>query len=821
MVWQTSTCSTNTNPDDNLTTSSSSSSSSTTTSPLPNTSNTINHSKSTSNERSPSPQPPPRFHRPTTKSSPRSDSNHSDNNTFDYNTLHNDLPFSMTPAGRFLRTFLMKQCNILIIQCMILFGKIIDNDEKYSIEIDLSDFVAGELSISYDEEERELLVEGKQKGCNNRLGSIERNFKRKFDIPIDVHDGSLAAYLPPSGPLTIQALKKGIKQPTRRIPIQEVSVIPDINVTNTTEVPTFESTKNMTSKTNIAPPIPPKTKKASESKQPSIFEAMPKSKIMQSSKVQKFNENDEKQRNFDELQQSAKKSEAKREYLNIFDVNEFIQPNTSEITIEADAEQDNMSIADVLRQTANEFLRDQYLQGFEFHEDCKLYYNPMTGYYYDQSRDHRILEHVPSNYYIMIAVTLAYHFKDTALFYHPSTNCYYYYDNQADSYVYYTRIPCEHTWTDKLAERKAVALLGESFAAGMTQDEVDVFECLNSLLKIVLQTTDNDSFDCDVLNDEISIYIQEERMGYAPCVRIIEKASGALHVVTITGARIGSASDCEIQLSSEQFSENEYSAVISYNETEQRYFMTVKGREPVIFRNKIKIDMDEVAFIDHGDEWQFGEQEFLAHIHYGTNTCGSCEPGLLKTDHVIISELDYNPLAGKISKETLRRRNLRSMKKSMAFLIFSCQDEEERYRCKYQKKERNFSCNNAENKDKSIYANCLAKPLPIGILEMIATTIDKLPSSAEMLNESNRGFGMLQRMGWKQGTGLGRREDGITEPLTSKVRPNRAGLGLKNEVKFELSKKQDKRQHLLEITRKRFQKAEIFAMADDGQDDTM
>lgn len=26
---------------------------------------------------------------------------------------------------------------------------------------------------------------------------------------------------------------------------------------------------------------------------------------------------------------------------------------------------------------------------------------------------------------------------------------------------------------------------------------------------------------------------------------------------------------------------------------------------------------------------------------------------------------------------------------------------------------------------------------------------------------------MLQRMGWKQGTGLGRREDGITEPVNS------------------------------------------------------
>ncbi|EJW79205.1 hypothetical protein WUBG_09887, partial [Wuchereria bancrofti] len=66
------------------------------------------------------------------------------------------------------------------------------------------------------------------------------------------------------------------------------------------------------------------------------------------------------------------------------DGNEIIQPNTSGASIEADAQQDNMSIADILRQTANAFLRDKYLQGFEFHEDCQLYYNPVSGYYYDQ-----------------------------------------------------------------------------------------------------------------------------------------------------------------------------------------------------------------------------------------------------------------------------------------------------------------------------------------------------------------------------------------------------------------------------------------------------
>lgn len=56
--------------------------------------------------------------------------------------------------------------------------------------------------------------------------------------------------------------------------------------------------------------------------------------------------------------------------------------------------------------------------------------------------------------------------------------------------------------------------------------------------------------------------------------------------------------------------------------------------------------------------------------------------------------------------------------------------------------------------------------------------------------------------------------------VISEIRPNRAGLGLKNEVKFEMSKKQDEKQYLLEITRRRFQKAEIFP-ADDDESNTM
>lgn len=50
-------------------------------------------------------------------------------------------------------------------------------------------------------------------------------------------------------------------------------------------------------------------------------------------------------------------------------------------------------------------------------------------------------------------------------------------------------------------------------------------------------------------------------------------------------------------------------------------------------------------------------------IIVGTNTCGSCEPGLLRNDQIALLGPNDHPPTGKISKETLRRRNLRNMKK--------------------------------------------------------------------------------------------------------------------------------------------------------------
>ena len=39
------------------------------------------------------------------------------------------------------------------------------------------------------------------------------------------------------------------------------------------------------------------------------------------------------------------------------------------------------------------------------------------------------------------------------------------------------------------------------------------------------------------------------------------------------------------------------------------------------------------------------------------------------------------------------------------------------------------------------------------------------------------GSRLLERMGWKPGTGLGRAEQGVVEPLVPGCRPNKLGLG--------------------------------------------
>ncbi|VDN17682.1 unnamed protein product [Gongylonema pulchrum] len=411
--------------------------------------------------------------------------------------------------------------------------------------------------------------------------------------------------------------------------------------------------------------------------------------------------------------------------------------------------QENKSIAEMLRETANEFLRERFLQGFEFVKEHNLYYNPVTGYYYDEN---------------------------TGLFYHAATRCYYYYDSQTDNYVYYSRLQCDQLWRDKLAERRAFTLFGASYASGMSQDEVDVFECLCSLLRDVSRLADTDQPGCDdPLEDGISTLIQNERMEYAPCLRIVNQSSGALYVII---------------------------ADVSYDEEKQKYFVRAAADGAEISINGQKLNCIAPAAVEHGDEWQFEAHTLLVHIHHafsieGTNTCSACEQPLLKSSRTV-SGLSNSLPDEKISKETQRRRILQDIKKqygiynaSYCFLFIQ---------------------------NKAIFAVGSVCTGHFTISGMTIALAEEKPSSSKVLDESSRGFNLLQKMGWKQGCGLGRKEDGITEPIICEVRPERVGLGMKKDVNFQISGKQSKKQHIMHLTRQRYEKSEIF-LVDNDQDD--
>jgi len=49
------------------------------------------------------------------------------------------------------------------------------------------------------------------------------------------------------------------------------------------------------------------------------------------------------------------------------------------------------------------------------------------------------------------------------------------------------------------------------------------------------------------------------------------------------------------------------------------------------------------------------------------------------------------------------------------------------------------------------------------------------------INESNKGFQMLVKMGYKKGTGLGKESTGIQEPLALLIKEDRSGIGNKRD----------------------------------------
>ncbi|KAH7723585.1 Protein Y55D9A.2 a [Aphelenchoides avenae] len=123
----------------------------------------------------------------------------------------------------------------------------------------------------------------------------------------------------------------------------------------------------------------------------------------------------------------------------------YYQPTTpSRMSTDADADViwidesgkdgQTSSVADMVAQAASSFMTEQFLQGYEYIDEYKMYYNRETGYYYQ---------------------------PETSLFYHAASKAFYRYDEATASYVLHGRANPDHKWSQRKFRKRTAILFGE------------------------------------------------------------------------------------------------------------------------------------------------------------------------------------------------------------------------------------------------------------------------------------------------------------------------------------------------------------------------
>nr|CDJ85937.1 Forkhead-associated and D111 G-patch domain containing protein [Haemonchus contortus] len=508
-------------------------------------------------------------------------------------------------------------------------------------------------------------------------------------------------------------------------------------------------------------------------------------------------------------------------------------------------EGESSSIADMIRDAANEVLHSRVPEGFQWIEAYGQYYSPSCGFFYD---------------------------PNTGLFYHSDSETYYIFNDDTQQYEIYKCMRKTH-WKSRSNKMKAKQLFAGALDR-LDQDAVDVCEVVFDLTsKLSLEDRDgvdseleahsspsssrvNDHLDSEVAsveyfdeatgemisvqrktgevkgskerrrerrrkaqeelrsgdgNDDVSniehydstseeederIQMREdERFSQPPLLRIMDSKNN-LHVITICGGVVGRQPGCDIVIDDSSISRKQLEFV--FVPESNSYVVNKLTNKGHVYLNDYELLADDGREIEHGDILKFGKEFLRVHVHFGNNTCPGCEQGLLTTETATVSQSVTVPYG-----ETARRRNMKALK-----AMYGINDYAENARTPYYgpdraaKRRRLVGSEIDVNKDvgkvdpNDIYAGCAAKPVPGAV---VVSKFDPV----KPLNEANKGFRLLQSMGWKEGEGLGKDGKGRQQPVESNVRSERAGLG-STEPKVVPPK--NRKEVILDKTRERYEK---------------
>ncbi|XP_022837765.1 angiogenic factor with G patch and FHA domains 1-like isoform X2 [Spodoptera litura] len=443
------------------------------------------------------------------------------------------------------------------------------------------------------------------------------------------------------------------------------------------------------------------------------------------------------------------------------------------------------SIAEQVAEVAQDALKES---GMVYVESAGMYYDYKTGYYYN---------------------------SELGLYYHTDTQCYYYYSEDKKCFEFHsypdrsatnealiahekkkakkhkmdkeaeendTKNPKRKKQIKKkkkdasedkktedsspeVVELKVYAVtdekeskeeqIEESVTKLGEPEEMEDGECSDT------SSSSSDDDDDDVKsNASTSTATDDESVAkhHPPCMRVIVRETklpklrvGNLFIITKDGGTVGREGEQHIILLKDHNVSRTH-LDIKFDPYRNLYMMTDLGSKNGTILNGTRMSESQVRSepmeVVHGSTIQIGETKLLCHIHPGNDTCGHCEPGLLMEALEKEKKVAYTRTCSVQKQHQLelaRLKNKYAPKPPLAI-------EETAYNDRAQARRETVGSSHHSEKTQSTDIN---------------TSI-----AAE-----NKGFKLLEKMGWNKGEGLGKDSQGETEPVPLVSNEGTAGLG--------------------------------------------
>ncbi|XP_068620277.1 angiogenic factor with G patch and FHA domains 1-like isoform X2 [Battus philenor] len=291
-------------------------------------------------------------------------------------------------------------------------------------------------------------------------------------------------------------------------------------------------------------------------------------------------------------------------------------------------------------------------------------------------------------------------------------------------------------------------------------DELEEGECSETDCEEIMSEDDEDIES--IASTSTATDDDEVAKQHPPCIRLIVRETnlqklkvGSLFVITKDGGSIGREGDQHaVVIRDSNVSRNHLD--IRYNSERDVYLATDLGSKNGTILNGTRMsecqDISVPMEVVHGSVIQMGETKLLCHIHPGNETCGHCEPGLLMETEEKERKVAYTRTCSVQRQYQLELARLKNKYAKPPLAI-----EAEAYNDRAQARRDTVGSSHHAEKTQSSDVDSFITP-------------------------ENKGFKLLEKMGWSKGEGLGKDNQGDKEPIPLISNDGKAGLGSASSV---------------------------------------